>query len=108
MAKKVAVRSKSSEGWKSYRVARNTASSQITKAKKAYFSKKFRNKVSSQCLWDTVNEFTGFRKEEKNPISVLDPNGTSIRINDLFADEFTVVPKKLSNYESLSNTVVEY
>jgi hypothetical protein len=28
--------------------------------------------------------------------------------SDLFADEFTVVPKKMSNYESLSNTVVEY
>jgi hypothetical protein len=91
MAKKVAVRSKSSEDWKSYRVARNTPSSQITKAKKAYFFRKFRNKVSSQCLWDTVNELTGFRKKEKNPISVLDHNGTSI-----------------GNYESLSNTIVEY
>jgi hypothetical protein len=71
-AKKLAIRTKSSDDWKSYRVARNKANGQITKAKKAYFSKKFREKVSSQCLWDTVNELTGFRKNEKNPGSVLD------------------------------------
>jgi hypothetical protein len=111
-AKKIATRTKSSDDWKSYRIARNEANCQITKAKKSYFSKKFRDKISSQCLWDTVNELTGFRKNVTNPVSVLEHNGTSIgdrvRINDLFAEEFIVIPKSLPNYDSLSDAVADY
>jgi hypothetical protein len=55
-AKKIAIYTSSSEDWKLYRMSRNEASCQTTKAKKAYFSNKFRDRISSQCILDdTVN-----------------------------------------------------
>jgi hypothetical protein len=117
-AKKIAVRSNSLDDWKLYRKARNEASTHLSKAKKAYFFKKFQDKVSSQCLWDTVNELTGFRKRgkrgkrNKTPVTVLEHNSTSIgdsvRINDLFADEFIVIPKNPPDYKSISYSVLNY
>jgi hypothetical protein len=111
-AKKIALRTQSVNDWKDYRRKRNAASNFISKAKKRYFLSKFHEKVDSQSLWDTVNELTGFRKKPSAPISVLEYNdtiiGDKLRIHDLLAEEFTVVPSTQSDYSSISNTIDSY
>jgi hypothetical protein len=97
----LAIKSKCKHDIKKYRIAKNNVCSAITKAKIMYFKDKFKDKVNSQTLWDTVNELTSFRIKPKVPVSCLLKDNVEVtdpeQINDIFAESFIVMPNVLTN-----------
>lgn len=86
---------KSTGDWKSYRVARNNVTLELSKSKCEYFKKKFAEKMKSKSLWDSINELTSYRKPNSSDIvTILDDDKNRVTdkclINNILADKLFI------------------
>lgn len=99
--------------WKPYRIARNNVAYELAKSKKEYFNEKFRKKLKSETLWDTIDELTNFRKQKCTDIvSILDNNNTpvtdKVQINYILADKLFIKPETPPDRDSTRNFIRTY